>query len=258
MFLPGGSRYIKSWQKNFDIPLALGSMQFHRLIYANTEIGEPIFTLWYITKSLLKYRFHRHHRSLADRAGIVTTMNKWVETSSMNQMTTWWDVRRNSWCMNILQTNRTIGSAHLFHTLKDKKVWKMKFNKFNKMPTLCWFSSFLGRHISHVWQWKNLSLPPTLQIPRKRTNNINCQIIFNEIKITTSFTVILFFIFIINQLARPTKILQNKVNYVVVGKIIITLIVLPDQRGYHNSNSFVALAVLFHILNTWFHPHSCG
>ena len=137
-------------------------------------------------------------------------------------MTTWWDVRRNSWCMNILQTNRTIGSAHLFHTLKDKKVGKMTFTKFNKMPTLCWFSSFLGRHISHVWQWKNLSLPPTLQIPRKRTNNINCQIIFKEMKITTSFTVILFFIFIINQLALPTKILQNKVNYVVVGKIIIT------------------------------------
>jgi hypothetical protein len=36
------------------------------------------------------------------------------------------------------------------------------------------------------------------------------------------------------------------------------LIVLPDQRGYHNSNNFVGLAVLFHILNTWFHPHSCG
>jgi hypothetical protein len=35
------------------------------------------------------------------------------------------------------------------------------------MLTLCWFSSFFGKHISHVWQWKNLSLPPTLHIPEK-------------------------------------------------------------------------------------------
>ena len=64
------------------------------------------------------YRFHVHHRNLADWASVVSSTEKSCIAGFMDQVTAWRYVGRNPRSVNIFHAYWAVCPRHFLHTLK--------------------------------------------------------------------------------------------------------------------------------------------